>query len=383
MKPITTLVGAIGAGSVALAIGALPASAAAAGQHDAAHSSRGVVFVQNDAVDGNTVVAYDRTASGGLVKAGSYRTGGAGGVLSGSVVDHLASEGSLAYDPGSRLLLAVNAGSDTVTTFAVRGDRLTRRQTVPSGGEFPVSVAARGDLVFVLNGRDGGSVSGYRQVAGRLVPVPTWHRALGLDTSAPGQSDEFTHTPGQIGFTPDGRTLLVSTKAGGNSVLAFPLGRRGPSAKPTVTALPGTVPFGFSFDRRGHLALTEAATSVVATFAVGRAGRLVPLDSAATGQAATCWIVTSGATLYASNAGSGTLSLYRTGPGGVLRSRGTVGTDAGTVDAAASPDGRHLYVQTGAAGIVDAYAVHRDGSLTPTGSVTVPDAAGAEGIVAL
>ena len=42
-----------------------------------------------------------------------------------------------------------------------------------------------------------------------------------------------------------------------------------------------------------------------------------------------------------------------------------------------------LYVQTGAAGTVDAFAVHADGSLTAVGSVVVPDAAGAEGIVAV
>jgi hypothetical protein len=50
------------------------------------------------------------------------------------------------------------------------------------------------------------------------------------------------------------------------------------------------------------------------------------------------------------------------------------------VDAAASPDRRFLYVQTGAAGGVDAFRVNADGSLTPAGSVTVPAAAGAEGI---
>jgi hypothetical protein len=55
-------------------------------------------------------------------------------------------------------------------------------------------------------------------------------------------------------------------------------------------------------------------------------------------------------------------------------------TDAGTVDPAVSADGRFLYVETGAAGIVDEYAVHANGSLTRIGSVQVANAAGAEGI---
>ena len=50
------------------------------------------------------------------------------------------------------------------------------------------------------------------------------------------------------------------------------------------------------------------------------------------------------------------------------------------VDAATSPEGRYLYVQTGANGIVDEFAVGFGGSLTEVGSVTVPGAVGGEGI---
>src|ERR1039458_1792983 len=57
------------------------------------------VFVQTDNTADNQVVAYDRASNGSLTQAGVYNTGGLGGVLSGSEVDHLASQGSLAYDP--------------------------------------------------------------------------------------------------------------------------------------------------------------------------------------------------------------------------------------------------------------------------------------------
>ncbi|HVX47206.1 MAG TPA: hypothetical protein VHC49_25165, partial [Mycobacteriales bacterium] len=107
----------------------------------------------------------------------------------------------------------------------------------------------------------------------------------------------------------------------------------------------------------------------------------IPLDSVATGQAGTCWIITGGRTLYASNAGRGTVSAYTTNSRGQLAGGATTATDAGTVDAAAA--GGYLYVQAGGAGIVDAYRIGASGALTKTGSVTVPDAAGAEGIVAL
>ena len=86
--------------------------------------------------------------------------------------------------------------------------------------------------------------------------------------------------------------------------------------------------------------------------------------------------------LYASNAGSGTLSGYGDDGSGTQESLGTTATDAGTVDATSSPDGHYLYAETGANGIVDEFRVGSGGSLTEIGSVTVPGAAGAEGIAA-
>jgi len=55
-------------------------------------------------------------------------------VLTGSVVDHLASQGSLTYDPWHGLLYAVNAGSNTLSVFSTHGDKLSLRQVVSSAG---------------------------------------------------------------------------------------------------------------------------------------------------------------------------------------------------------------------------------------------------------
>jgi len=374
MRPVRMLASATAAAAGVTALLAGPADAAASQQ-----AERAPVFVQTDNPAGNTIVAYDRTGSGSLVQAGRYPTGGRGGVLDGSVVDHVASQGSLTYDRGSGLLYAVNAGSDTITTFAVRGDRLVRRQVLPSGGSFPVSITAHGNLVYVLNARAGGSIQGYLRIGEVLVRIPAWHRGLGLD---PTQTPEFTSTPGQVVFTPDGSRLLVPTKGGTSSIDVFRVGPSGPSA-PTVTSLPGAVPFSVAFDAAGHVAVAEAGPNAVATFRLGRDGRLTELDSVPTGEAATCWIVSAGGTLYLSNAGSGTVSRFAVDRLGALTGLGTTATDAGTVDAAGSSDGSFLYVQAGAAGIVDAYRIGAGGSLTRVGSVTVPGAAGGEGIVAL
>jgi hypothetical protein len=378
MKSTARLAVASAAALAATALLATPSLAATQqGQHPAGGPA-GEVFVQTDATSGNAVAVYHRNGDGTLTPGGQYATGGLGGILSGSVVDHLASQGSLSYDAGSGLLYAVNAGSDTVTVFSVRGGQLARRQVVGSGGSFPVSVATRGNVVYVLNARDGGSVQGFLRVGSSLVRVPSWHRALGLDAS---ETPEFTSTPGQVAFTPDGRHLVVTTKGNGNDIDVFAVSPGGaPSAAPVVNADPGAVPFAVSFDAGGHLVVAEAGTNSVAAFTVHPDGTLALISRAATGQMATCWVARDGSLFYASNAGSASLSGYSDPGPGRLQALGNTTTAAGTVDAAVSPDGRDLYVRGGADGVVDEFAVHAGGSLTQIGSVTVPGAVGGEGI---
>ena len=147
--------GRIGSAAV-LAATALAAVTVLAGPASAAtgHGARfggasHVVFVQTDNTAGNQVVAYRRAADGTLSSASVYNTGGLGGQLTGSVTDHLASQGSLTYDARHSLLYAVNAGSDTITVFVAHGHRLFRQQVISSGGRFPVSVAVHGNLCLL------------------------------------------------------------------------------------------------------------------------------------------------------------------------------------------------------------------------------------------
>ncbi len=373
---------AIAAAAAALSF-AWPGPAAVAATVAPAFAPAGAsqaVFVQTDNPSGNQVVAYHRTPGGALTQAGTYATGGLGGILAGSAVDHLASQGSLSYDPRHSLLYAVNAGSDTVSVFAVTGDRLALRQELGSGGSFPVSVAVHGDLVYVLNALGGGRLQGYRVAGGLLVPIPGSGRALGLDPTA---SPQFTNTPGQVAFTPDGRRLIVTTKANGNNIDVFGVRLNGRlSGAPVVNSEPGTVPFAIGFDVYGHLVIAESGTNALATFALAADGTVSLIDQVPTGASATCWVASAGPFLFASNAGSASESGYVSSSGGQLTLLGAATTDPGTVDASAAAGGRFLYVQTGGNGIVDEFAVGAGASLTEIGAVTVPDAVGGEGIVA-
>ena len=195
--------------AAALAVTAAVAAAALAPAAQA-HARGGTLFVQTDDVAGNAVAVYNRGNDGRLRAAGTYPTGGRGGRLDGAVVDNLASQGSLAYDRGRGLLYAVNAGSDTLTVFSVSGDRLRPRQVLSSGGRFPVSVTLHDHRLYVLNARDGGAIQGYVATRLGLIRIPGWHRALGLDPAA---TPEFTHTPGQVAFTPDGGRAARDPKA--------------------------------------------------------------------------------------------------------------------------------------------------------------------------
>ena len=365
-------------GLAAVTVLAEPASAAT-GRGASFGGASHVVFVQTDNSAGNQVVAYHRAADGTLSFAAAYHTGGLGGQLTGSVTDHLASQGSLTYDSLHSLLYAVNAGSDTVTVFVAHGHRLFRQQVISSGGRFPVSVAVHGNLVYVLNALNGGSVRGYRVFAGRLFPVRGSKRLLHLDPAA---SPQFVNTPGQVAFSPDGSQLIVTTKANGNDVDVFGVRPGGTlTTSPVVNSLPGTVPFALTFDPAGDLVITEAGPSALATFALHSDGTITQIDAVDTGQLAACWVTSVGRRLFTSNTGSGNVSRFTSDAHGQLTLLGQTATDPGTVDSSATPDGRFLYVQTGGSGVVDEFSV-TGGTLTQIGTVTVPGAVGGEGIAA-
>jgi len=340
----------------------------------------GVVFVQTNEPSGNKIDVFDRGADGRLTLAATTPTGGLGGVAApGTESDHLASQGSLALSADGKALIAVNAGSGTVTAFLVHGDRLQLRNIVSSGGQFPASVAVHDDLVYVLNSGGSGIVQGFRLIGGRLDPIPGSARTLGL---ANGNPPDFLAAPGQVGFTPDGGKLLVTTKASTSSIDVFdvrPDGRL--SAAPVVNPSATPVPFAFAFGPRGRLVSGEAGTSSVTTYAIGANGTLGDPKSQSDGQTALCWIQRVGDFYFVSNTGSNTLSSFRVDSSGqptLLRAIAAT-THPGPIDLAVS--GRFLYAETGSQGTVDEFAVNDDGTLTSIGAVTgLPP--GLEGIAA-
>ncbi len=328
-----------------------------------------VVWAQTNEVAGNQIVVYDRAADGTLSQAGTYATGGNGGAAApGTESDRIASQGSLVYDSAHSVLIAVNAGSDTVTTFKAHGDRLQGRKVVSSGGQFPASIAVHGRLVYVLNAAGPGIVQGFWIRGHHLRPIVGSARSLGLANANP---PNFLSSPGQVGFSPNGRKLLVTTKLSGSKIDVFRVRRDGTlSQTPVVNDSATPVPFAFTFTPLGRLASGEAGASSLTTYDLNGDGTLGDPRSATDGQAALCWIVRAGGFYYVSNTGSNNVSSFTIGPDGTPSLLAAVAgtTNLGSIDLTVS--GRYLYTQTGLAGTIDGFHINGDGSLTSIGSVT-------------
>ncbi|MEW1642385.1 beta-propeller fold lactonase family protein [Streptomyces sp. NPDC091219] len=349
------------------------------------------VFVQGNELTGNTIHAFKRDDDGQLSAAGTFATGEKGGDQVDAPTDSLASQSSLVYDNRSKRLIAVNAGSATVTSFRVEGQKLTDRQTVPSGGDFPSSIAVSGNLAYVMNAGGKGSVQGFRITGKGLVPLSGSYRSLGLHNK---KVPLFSSSPGQVAFTPDGHALVVTTKSA-NTVEVFPMRHDGrPAARAVITPSAGGVPFAITFDRSGRMLVAEAERSTVTTYQVRRDGVLrVVQNPLPNGQETLCWLERAGDFFFGGNTGNSTVTGYRTDRHGKLALSNRVGVatppsarSQGVIDLAVTKDEKFLYVQNATSGTVDGFRIGRNGSLSKVTTLTgLPPFAGSgmEGITAV
>jgi 6-phosphogluconolactonase (cycloisomerase 2 family) len=330
------------------------------------------LFVQTDALSGNQILAYQQASDGTISLAGTYASGGLGGLETGAVADPLASQGSLTLALGGQVLLAVNAGSNSVSVFRVNGTQLTLAQTLSSEGQFPSSIAVHGSLVEVLDAGGPGKVAEFEFTGDHLAPVPGQVRTLGLDdTTVPG----YLASPGEVGFTPAGSQLVVTTKLSThrtNDYLVFSVSPDGTiGASPVITPSATAVPYSFEFDAAGHLVATEAGTSTVSTYTVNANGTLSHIGSISDGEAGLCWISLANGVAYGSNSASSTVSAFDISGSGTptLADATAAATQAGTTDSVIDPSGSFLYVENGAAGALDVYKIGTGGALAPVETI--------------
>jgi 6-phosphogluconolactonase len=357
-----------------------------------ANADGGAVYLMTNSPSGNQVIVYHRAGDGSLSYAGAFDTGGLGSGLGITVPpDPLGSQNSLIVGPDGDWLFAVNAGSNDISAFKIRGDSLELADRVASGGEYPVSLAVHGDLVYALNAAGEGSISGFRLAGNHLQPIPHSTRSLKAATPADGAQPQILESPAQVGFTPDGSQLVVTDKggvSGAGRILVFQVGRNGrPAQDFTATPTAAPVPFSFTFDRFGDLIVVDASNGSISSYDVKRNGSLNLLGSVSNGQAAVCWVASNARYIFTDNTGSGTISALQPSRNAspILLDVAAATTGPGTLplDMAVSRDGKFLYSWETGAGTIGEYRINPDGSLSLVGSLNgLPAVGGYQGIAA-
>ncbi len=320
------------------------------------------LFVMGNAVAKNEVLAYRRGDDGSPVLAGRFPTGGQGTGAG------LGSQGSVMLDESGDYLLVVNAGSDEVSVFEVTRDHLVLRDIVPSGGDRPVSIAVHGDVLYVLNAGDAAAgtasnITGFTLDEGMLAPIPASTRALSGANVA----------PAQVGFSPDGGTLIVTERAT-QSLTSYPVDVQGVAGEPTVTPSSGATPFGFEFTADGTLVVSEAnggaaGASSASSYHLVDGIPVVVSASVPTLQTSACWVAISKRRRYAytSNTAGDSITGFRVTNAGALVPFADGGATAlpgdGPADFAFSRDGQYLYVVNGQTDSIGVMRFRNDGTL--------------------
>jgi 6-phosphogluconolactonase len=335
----------------------------------------GAVYALSNSSGGNSVLRFKRERNGSLTPDGSFPTGGTG---TGS---GLGSQGAIARS--GNFLFVVDAGSNEVTVLRT-GGALHVVSRVPSGGVQPISLTVHGDLLYVLNAGDPGSIEGFRGARlGRL------HHIKGSSRPLSGSGTG----PAQVEFNPRG-DILVVTEKNTNIIDTYHVRWDGRTSGPNVQNSTGQTPFGFEFTQRGQLIVSDAAggaagLSGLTSYRLSRSGILsVITGPLGDNQTAACWVAISGngKFAYTTNAGTNNISGYTIGRYGNLTLFGdggaTASTDASPIDLTFSRESRFLYALNAKGNSISIFGANEaNGELSPVGKVDgLPD--GAAGLIA-
>lgn len=331
----------------------------------ASQNKPGFVYVMTNQPTGNTIIQYRRASSGSLSQLSVTSTGGLGGTGNGAgALDPLGSQDSLVLSGDGTRLLAVNAGSNAISSLSAGGNGVKLLSTVASGGEFPNSVALYGDLVYVLNAHGTPNATGFRLDAdGVLNPIS------GSTVALPGGMSAAPH---DIVFSQDGARLLV-TEGGTNQIDIFSIGDNGIITGETTQASAGG-PFGMRFNRGEVLVVTETNNGSISTYQLTNQNTPNAISlSVPDGQMASCWLsITINGHTFVSNTGSGNLSSYQVSASGSATLAKAIAANiapSAPIDSALASGASFLYVDDSARGKVFAFQVQGN-RLAAIGSVT-------------
>lgn len=335
----------------------------------------GYVYTLSNQVSGNEVLVYARSSSGHLTPAGAYSSGGNG------TGTGLGNQGAVVLSADYAWLLAVNPGSNTISSFRVAGDMLELVSTVSSGGMEPISLTIYGNYVYVLNAGGTGNISGFTLTAsGMLQPINNSTRPLSSGASA----------PAQISFVNEGSSVVITEKAT-NLIISYSIDASGIPGMMHSLASAHPTPFGFAAGNHGYIYVSEAAggmaaISSVSSYHISSTGVITLVDGPEmAGQTAACWVVLTNNDkyIYVTNTGSNNISSFSTDrAGGLSVVEATAAPSISMpIDAALSNNSKYLYVLNSGTDVITAYTVDNSGGLTSLQMIPgIPD--GATGLAA-
>jgi 6-phosphogluconolactonase (cycloisomerase 2 family) len=328
----------------------------------------GMVFTSSNSLEGNDLIAYARHSNGQLKFVERIFTGGKGTGAG------LGSQGAVTLSGDGKFAFVVNALSHTLSTFEIHKEDIRLASVTDSGGLTPISVTEHNGLVYVLNAGGDGNVAGFLNDDGQLRSLPDGVRSL---SKAGGTA------PAQVGFDHDGDVLVVTEK-GTNLLTSYGVNRDGSLTSPTATPSSGATPFGFAFDRRDHLFVSEAFGGVAKASAVSSyrlaerpsATPIVVSASVRTTQTAACWVAVTpnGRYVYATNTGSSSVTSYtieRSGKIGLLAAAaGKTPAGSRPIDLGISPNGKQMYVLSAGTYTLSSFKIGPDGELNAEAGIS-------------
>ncbi len=327
-------------------------SAAAANNTESAvgNSNGHYLYTESNEAGNNRILVYKIKYNGSLNYEGATASGGMGtGAILGS------SQGALVLDKEHEWLYAVNAGSNSVSSFKVNNDgSVTLADTENSGGMQPFSVSVSGNLLYVLNhGSD--NIQGFRITGnGKLHPIQNSNQPL---------SSKAVDAP-EISFTPNGDFIIVTEKTT-NVIGTFKVKNNGSINAGLFTTSVGATPFGFAFSRNQFMIVSNAeggtANAGSATsYTIESNGKLNDINGAIKDfGTAPCWFAVTkyGRFAYTTNTATNNISSYYVAPwGGIyLVQKEAATTDTQPLDIVVATNNYFVYELNGTAHSIGGY----------------------------
>lgn len=361
----------------------------------------------------NQVVAYSRSEGGALTLIGVYDTGGIGENIRNSGANPLASQDPLIVSKDHRFVFAVNAGSESISSFLINEDYsltpadLDVSTSGTSGAQNPVSLTVFDDILYVVNtgnyvDDNGNELNSLPEDRNRVNASIIGFRVADDGTLTKMQGSELTTVganAGSIEFSDNGQDLYI-TERRTNDIVHVRLDENGlpiryDSGEVRQTRIPSITaqPFGtdlYPVNGGSILLVSEGnngapGLSALSSYRIEQNGALTGIslssgvegDPLVTGHTFGCWVefveTPDGDFAYVSNTPDGVITSYAVGDAGGLTvlesSAGTtniVGDDTqngvGILDAEIAYP--YLYQVVNNDGRIAQYEIASDGTLT-------------------